>query len=75
MAARYRFLEQESDLAYMMDLYDAVELEGRKRDVCLSKHDFVSMDRHEALRNEHIDALQALLKQMKVASDLEASTH
>ena len=75
MVARVRFLEQESYFAYMMDLYDAVELEGRKRDSCLSKHDFVNVDRHEALRNEHIDALQAVLKQMKLTSNLDASTH
>jgi len=71
MAARVRFLQDEAYLAYMMDLYDAVESEGRKRDVCLSKQDSVNVDRHEALRNEHIDALEAVIKQMKITKDLD----
>jgi len=59
-----RFFD-DTELAYMLDLYDAVETCKAKRSACLERGDTAGVEKYEAQRNEHIDALAALLKSMR----------
>jgi hypothetical protein len=58
-------LFDESNLAYLMDLHDAIEATKVKRDACGVLEDYEGVLRYEALRNEHITDLHNLLTSMK----------
>jgi hypothetical protein len=58
-------LFDESSLAYMLDLHDEIEKVRVKRDLYVERGDNAKVLHYEALRNEHITALQVLLKAMR----------
>ena len=60
-----RELFDESSLAYMLDLHDEIEKVRIKRDLYFARGDNDKALEYEALRNGHIDALQALLSFMR----------
>jgi hypothetical protein len=55
----------DSELAYLMDLHDAVERLKVKRDLAFANGDDAKVAHYEALRNEHITSLQVLLKALR----------
>ena len=58
-------LFDESNLAYLMDLHDAIEAAKVKRDACLVLEDYEGVLRYETQRNEYITDLHLLLTSMK----------
>lgn len=60
-----RELFDESSLAYMLDLHDEIEKVRVKRDLYFARGENDKALEYEALRNGHIDALQALLAFMR----------
>jgi len=55
----------DSNLAYLMDLYEAVERLKAKRNIAVAIGDTAKAEAYEALRNEHITSLAELLKKLK----------
>jgi hypothetical protein len=55
-------LKDESDLAYGLDLFDAIERCRLKRDTSYAQGDVYAFRWYESQRNEHITALATLLK-------------
>jgi hypothetical protein len=49
----------------MLDLHDEIEKVRVKRDLYVERGDNAKVLHYEALRNEHITALQVLLKAMR----------
>ena len=58
-------LFDESNLAYLMDLHDAIETAKVKRDRCVVLEDDAGVLRYEEQRNGYITDLHLLLKSMK----------
>jgi DNA-binding phage protein len=58
-------LFDDSNLAYLMDLYEAVERLKTKRNLAFADGDTAKAEEYEALRNEHITSLAKLLKDMR----------
>jgi DNA-binding phage protein len=58
-------LFDDSNLAYLMDLYEAVERLKKKRNIAFAIGDHERAETYEALRNEHITSLAELLKKLK----------
>jgi len=52
-------------MAYIMDLYDAVERLKVKRNLAILDGDTEKANGYEALRNEHITSLADLLKSLR----------
>lgn len=55
-------LTDEPDLAYGLDLFDAIDRCRKIRDVFYSEGNVLGFRHYEKLRNEHITVLAALLE-------------
>jgi hypothetical protein len=58
-------LFEDSTMAYIMDLYEAVERLKVKRNLAVLDGDNEKANGYEALRNEHITSLADLLKSLR----------